>query len=97
MTRREKILGKLGKLGSEALVSATHLRREVEALGMDRMEHLAKRLKLVTREEFDQLRAMVKETRAIQEQLMHRLSQLDRDSKPVKRPASRPRRAKRKN
>jgi len=73
MSRRERILGKLGKLGSEALISAANLKREIEAQGLDRLESLARRLKLVKREEFESLQSAVRQIRENQEKILARL------------------------
>ncbi|HVY12197.1 MAG TPA: accessory factor UbiK family protein [Alphaproteobacteria bacterium] len=77
MSRRDDLLGRLGKMGSEALISAANLKRELEAQGLDRLEHLAKRLKLVRREEFEALQASIKQLRTAQENLSARLDRLE--------------------
>ncbi|MBI3418524.1 MAG: hypothetical protein HY053_00110 [Proteobacteria bacterium] len=77
MDRRERILGRLGKLGSEALISAANLKREIETLGLDRLERLAKKLKLARREELESIQASLKEARAIQEQIHARLGKIE--------------------
>jgi hypothetical protein len=47
MSKRKEVLARFGKLGSEALISAVNLKREIETQSLDRLERLAKRLKLV--------------------------------------------------
>jgi BMFP domain-containing protein YqiC len=77
MNPREKLLGRLGKLGSEALISAANLKREVEAQGIDKLERLAKKLKLVRRAEFESLQAMIRAARETQEEILKRLSTIE--------------------
>lgn len=77
MSKRAELLGRLGKLGSEALISAANLKREVEAQGMDRLERVAKKLKLVRREEFESVQAMIKQARSAQEQILDRLARIE--------------------
>ena len=77
MNPREKLLGRLGKIGSEALISAANLKREVEAQGIDKLEQLAKRLKLVRRGEFESLQAMIRALRETQEKILQRLSTIE--------------------
>jgi BMFP domain-containing protein YqiC len=89
MPSREKLFGRLGKLGSEALISAANLKREVEAQGLDRLERLAKRLKLVRREEFESLQAMIRAARENQEKILARLSTLE-STVGIKTPAQKP-------
>lgn len=78
MTQKERLLGKLGKIGSQVFISATSLRQEIEQLSMERLERLSRRLNLVRRAEFESLQAMVKEMRTVQEEIRGRLTQLER-------------------
>ncbi len=82
---KERILGriaplgaKLGKMGSQVFTSATALRQEIESLGVERLERLARNLNLAKRNEFESLRAMVKEMRNVQEEIRTRLGALER-------------------
>lgn len=78
MTKKERLLGSLGKIGSQVFISATSLRQEIESLSTERLERLSRRLNLVRRAEFESLQAMVKEMRAVQEEIRGRLSALER-------------------
>jgi BMFP domain-containing protein YqiC len=77
MSKRKEVLARFGKLGSEALISAVNLKREIETQSLDRLERLAKRLKLVRREEFESLQTSLKQARAIQEKLEARIAELE--------------------
>lgn len=97
MSKRARILGRIGKIGSEALISAVNLKREVESEALDRLERLAKRMKLVQREEFEALQESVKRLRAIQEELNRRLGAIESQlgvEKPVSKSAARRKRKK---
>jgi BMFP domain-containing protein YqiC len=77
MPKRDELLSRLGKIGSEALISAVNLKREVEGEAMDRLERLAKKLKLVRREEFEVLQESIKRVRTIQDELNTRLGAIE--------------------
>ncbi len=78
MTQKERLLGRLGKIGSQVFISATSLRQEIESLSVERLERLSRRLNLVRRTEFEVLEEMVKEMRGVQEELRARLTVLER-------------------
>jgi BMFP domain-containing protein YqiC len=71
MTKPKRILSRLGKLGSEALISANSMKAEIEAITTEKMERLARRLQLVRRDEFEALQAMVQEMRRKQEAILN--------------------------
>lgn len=77
MATREKILGEIGKIGGRIFVSASALRKEVEAISADKLEKLAQRLDLVRRAEFDAVESMLKESRRAQEELRARVVELE--------------------
>lgn len=77
MAAREKILGEIGKIGGRIFVSASALRKEVEAMSADKLEKLAQRLDLVRRSEFDAVESMLKESRRAQEELRARVAELE--------------------
>jgi BMFP domain-containing protein YqiC len=77
MSRKEELLGRLGKWGSRAFVSVSALRQEMESIGLDRLERLAKRLNLVRRAEFEALQDMVRQARLRQEEIHSRLDALE--------------------
>lgn len=77
MSRRKEVLARFGKFGSEALISAVNLKQEIETQSLDRIERLAKRLKLVRREEFESMQSSLKQAHAIQERLEARIAVLE--------------------
>ena len=78
MTQKERLLGNLGKIGSQVFVSATSLRREIESFSAEHLERLLRHLNLVRRAEFESLQVMVKEMRVVQEEIRTRLAKLER-------------------
>jgi BMFP domain-containing protein YqiC len=96
-SRRKEVLARFGKLGSEALISAVNLKHEIETQSLDRLERLAKRLKLVRREEFESLQASLKQARAIQERLEARVKELESLAANRGKPQTIHRRAKKQN
>ena len=74
---KERLLGRLGKVGSQVFTSAASIRQELEALSIERLEGLARRLNLVRRAEFESVQAMIVETRKVQEEIRARLSKLE--------------------
>lgn len=65
-----------GKVGGRAFISLTAMKQEVEALSVERMERLARRIGLVRRAEFEDLQAMVKEMRRTQDALLQKIESL---------------------
>ena len=96
MKNKKRILGRLGRIGSRAFVSVAALRQEARAEASERLERLAKSLKLVRREEFELVEEMVKKARALQEEILARLTALERAFAGKTRP-NESRRAKRKS
>jgi BMFP domain-containing protein YqiC len=80
MSKKERILGRLGKIGSQVFVSAASMRSEIESLSIERLERLSRRLNLVRRDEFEALQAMLKEARLAQEDIRARLKKLEVNS-----------------
>lgn len=78
MTQKERLLGNLGKMGSQVFVSATNLRREIESFSTEHLERLLRRLNLVRRAEFESLQTIVKEMRVVQDEMRARLANLER-------------------
>lgn len=78
MIARDKVLGKLGKIGGRIFVSAAAMRREMEALSVEKLQRLASRLELVRRDEFEAVQAMAKEARLAQIRLEKRLDALEK-------------------
>lgn len=72
-----RFLDDLAKLSGGALGAVVGLRREIETFIHDRMEAFLGRMDLVTREEFDAVRAMAEKVRDEQEELKARLAQLE--------------------
>lgn len=76
MTREKPFLGRLGKLGSKAFISLTSLKQEIESVGAERLEKLARRLHLVRRAEFQDVVAELKQIRKNQDDILAALAAL---------------------
>ncbi|NDE91038.1 MAG: hypothetical protein EB059_07895 [Alphaproteobacteria bacterium] len=74
---KERLFGRLGKIGSQVFISATSLRQEIEALSVERLERLSRRLNLARRAEVESLQAIIKEMRKVQEELRARVEALE--------------------
>ena len=65
------------KLAEGALGALAGVRREVETLVRHQVERLIARMDLVTREEFEAVKAMAAKARAEQEDLLRRIAELE--------------------
>ena len=65
------------KLAGGAIGTLAGLRREVEALARQQVEHFLARMDMVTRDEFEAVREMAAKARAEQEDLSVRLAALE--------------------
>jgi BMFP domain-containing protein YqiC len=92
MATRNKMLDDAARMAGGALGTLASLRREVEAQARQQFERLLSGLDLVTRDEFETVKAMAAKARAEQEALEKRLAALEKAAKPAK-PATRRRRA----
>jgi BMFP domain-containing protein YqiC len=98
MQTQNKLLDDLARVASGALGVASGMREEVEARLRDQFERVLARMELVTREEFEAVRAMAVKAREEQELLNERVAALEstRESAPKAKaakakPASGPR------
>jgi BMFP domain-containing protein YqiC len=77
MQTRNRWLDDLARVANGAVGVATGMRDEVEALVQQRVERVLARLNLVTREEFEAVKAMAAKARSEQEALEKRLRDLE--------------------
>lgn len=77
MQTRNRLLDDLARVANGAAGVATGMRDEAEALVQQRVERVLSRLNLVTREEFEAVKAMAAKARAEQEKLEKRLKDLE--------------------
>jgi BMFP domain-containing protein YqiC len=71
------LLDDLARVASGALGALTGMRGEVEARIRDQLERVLTRMDMVTREEFDAVRAMAAKARGEQDRLLERLAALE--------------------
>ena len=77
MQTSSRLFDDLAKVASGAFNTLSGLREEVETRVRERMERVAADLDLVTREEFDAVRAMAAKARAGQEELEAKVARLE--------------------
>lgn len=77
MQTQNRLLDDLARVAGGALGVAAGVREEVEARLRDQFERVLQRMDLVTREEFEAVRAMAAKARAEQEALAERLAALE--------------------
>ena len=77
MQTQNRLLDDLARVASGALGVAAGMRAEVEARLRDQFERVLAQLDLVTREEFDAVKAMAVKAREEQEVLTARLTELE--------------------
>jgi len=78
MQTQNKLLDDLARVASGALGVAAGMREEVEARLRDQFARVLGRMDLVTREEFDAVRALAVKAREEQEDLAERVAALER-------------------
>jgi BMFP domain-containing protein YqiC len=99
MEARRRLLDDLAKLATSAAGIVQGTGQEVEQLLRQRLERLLDSFDLVTREEFEVVKAMAETARRENEELAERLAALEASGKPAakppaaRRPAARRRRA----
>jgi BMFP domain-containing protein YqiC len=71
------LLDDLARVASGALGALTGMRGEVEARIRDQLERVLARMDMVTREEFDAVRAMAAKARGEQDRLLERIAALE--------------------
>jgi BMFP domain-containing protein YqiC len=88
MQTQNRLLDDLARVATSALGVAAGMREEIEARLRDQFERILSNMDLVTREEFDAVKAMAVKARGEQEDLAVRLAaleaQLSQASKPKK-------------
>ena len=77
MQTQNKLLDDLARVASGALGVAAGMREEVEARLRDQFERVLGRMELVSREDFDAVRAMAVKAREEQERLEARVAALE--------------------
>ena len=77
MQTRNRFLDDIAKMANSAAGLASGMREEIEALVNSRVEKILDRLNLVSREEFDVVKAMLSKSRTEQEKLEERLRKLE--------------------
>jgi len=77
MQTRSRLLDDLARVANGAAGVAAGMRAEIEALVQDRVERVLARFDLVTREEFEAVKALAAKARSEQEALEQRVKQLE--------------------
>lgn len=77
MQTQNRLLDDLARVATGALGAFTGMREEVETRMKEQFERVLGRMNLVTREEFDAVRAMAAKARAAQEALEKRVAALE--------------------
>ena len=77
MQSDNRILDDMAKVATGALGSLTGLKQEIESKVQQHLERLLGRMNLVSREEFDAMKAVAQEARAEQIKLARRLEALE--------------------
>jgi len=78
MQMENRLFDDLARVASGALNTLSGIKDEIETRIRERLERLANEMDLVTREEFEAVRAMAAKARAEQERLELRLAELER-------------------
>jgi BMFP domain-containing protein YqiC len=97
MQTSNRLFDDLARVASGAFNTLSGLREEIETRVRERVERMASDLDLITREEFDAVRAMAVKARAAQEELEARVARLEAalaDAKPQAKPRATTRRPK---
>jgi hypothetical protein len=77
MQTSNRVLDDLAKVANGAVSTLVGIKAELEALMRQQFERLVDRMDLVSREEFDAVKAMAAKGRAEQEKLGQRLAELE--------------------
>lgn len=86
MQTRRRIFDDLAKVASSAAGTFAGLKDEIEALVRQRLETTLNNMNLVTREEFDAVKATAIKAREEQERLEKRLAKLEAAAAPAAKP-----------
>ena len=81
MQIRNRLLDDIAKMANSAAGLASGMREEIEALVNSRVEKILDRLNLVSREDFDVVKAMLSKSRTEQEKIEERLRKLESKKK----------------
>ena len=84
MQTRNRVLDDIAKVAGGAASVLTGVKEEIEALGRARFERLLAAMDLVTRDEFEAVRAMLAKARAEQERLAARIDALEKARAPMR-------------
>ena len=95
MNTRNRLFDDAAKLAGGALGTLEGVRREIEALVRQQLERLLNSMDLVTREEFDTVKAMASKAREVQAAMAARLEALEKKSAGTK--TKKPARARKKS
>jgi len=90
MQTTNRILDDMAKVASGAVSAVTGLKGDAEGVVRRQLEHLLADLDLVTREEFDAVKAMAANARAAQEKLEARVADLGAQLAAKTAPATKP-------
>jgi len=90
MQKDSKLFDDFTKLASGAAGTFLDMKREIEAIVMDKMEKLMVRMHLVGREEFEVVRLMAEQARAEQEKMAAQLVKLEKLLELQETPAKHP-------
>ena len=89
MQSRNKLLDDLARVAGGAAGTVAGIRGEVETVVRQRIEAVLSELNLVTRDEFDAVKAVASKARAEQEKLEKRVAELEAGAaKPAAKPAA---------
>ena len=91
MQTQNRLLDDLARVATGALGVAAGMRGEIEARLRDQFEKILTNMDLVTREEFDAVKAMAAKARAEQEDLAARLASLEAQLATAPEPPKTPR------
>ncbi len=78
MQKDSKIFDDFAKLASGAAGTLSDIKREIEAIVLEKVEKILHRMHLVKREEFEVVRLMAEKARAEQERLAAKITRLEK-------------------
>lgn len=84
MQTENRLFDDLARMANGALNTLTNLREEVESRVRERVERLLAEMDLVTREEFEAVKAMAQKARVEQEQLSAKAAVLEQELQQLK-------------
>lgn len=93
MQTKNPFLDDLSRLASGALGTLTEMRSEIESRVRDQLERVLSRMDLVSREEFDAVRALAAKARTEQESLVQRFDAVEERLRKIEAAGGKPRRA----